>query len=36
MYMLIVTKRERKTNAGLRKSLGIKDIDEVMRWSRLR
>ena len=31
-----VTKRERKTNAELRKSLGIKDIDEVMRRSRLR
>ena len=28
--------RERKTNAELRKSLGIKDIDEVMRLSRLR
>ena len=28
--------RERKTNAELRKSLGIKDIGEVMRWSRLR
>ena len=28
--------RKRKTNAELRKSLGIKDIDEVMRWSRLR
>ena len=28
--------RERKTNAELRKSLVIKDIDEVMRWSRLR
>ena len=27
---------ERKTNAELRKSLGIKDIDKVMRWSRLR
>ena len=28
--------RERKTNAELRKSLGIKDIDEVMKWSWLR
>ena len=28
--------RERKINAELRKSLGIKDIDEVVRWSRLR
>ena len=28
--------RERKTNAELRKSLCIKDIDEAMRWSRLR
>ena len=27
---------ERKNNAELRKSLGIKDIDEVMRQSRLR
>ena len=31
-----VSLRERKTNAELRKSLGIKDIDEIMRWSRLR
>ena len=31
-----VSLRERKTNAELRKSLGIKDIDEVMRRSRLR
>ena len=31
-----VSLRERKTNAELRKSLGIKDIDEVMRWNRLR
>ena len=31
-----VSLRERKTNAKLSKSLGIKDIDEVMRWSRLR
>ena len=31
-----VSLRERKINAELRKSLGIKDIDEVMRWSRLR
>ena len=30
-----VSLRERKTNAE-RKSLGIKDIDKVMRWSRLR
>ena len=28
--------RERKTNTELRKSLGIKDIDEVMMQSRLR
>ena len=31
-----VSLRERKTNTELRKSLGIKDIDKVMRWSRLR
>ena len=31
-----VSLRERKTNAELRKSLGFKDIDEVMRRSRLR
>ena len=31
-----VSLRERKTNAELRKSLGINDIDEVMRRSRLR
>ena len=31
-----VSLRERKTNAELRKSLGIKDIDEVTRRSRLR
>ena len=30
-----VSLRERKTNAELRKSLGIKDIDEVMRWNGL-
>ena len=29
-----VSLRERKTNAELRKSLGIKDIDEVMRFMR--
>ena len=33
-YMCRVSLRERKTNAELRKSLGIKDIDEVMRWSK--
>ena len=31
-----VSLRGRKTNAKLRKSLGINDIDEVMRRSRLR
>ena len=31
-----VSLRERKTNAELRKSLSIKDTDEVMRQSRLR
>ena len=36
MYVWSVTKRERKTNAELRKTLGIIDIDEVMRLSRLR
>ena len=35
-YMCGVSLRDRKTNAELRKSLGIKDIDEVMRRSRLR
>ena len=31
-----VSLKERKTNAELRKCLGIKDIDEVIGWSRLR
>ena len=36
MYVCRVSLRESKTNAELRESLGIKDIDEVMRRSRLR
>ena len=34
--MCEVSLRERKTNAELRKSLGNKDIDKVIRQSRLR